>query len=334
MPKPESKVSILVPFYQVERYIERCARSVLEQSYQDIEYIFINDGSSDNSLSCLQKILDDFPQRINQVRIISNTTNKGLAYCRNLGIQECTGSFVFWVDADDWITPSAIQQLIDLQTKTDADIVNGRVVAVGEEESHEIPFSSHSSRMDTLTGILDFSIKPMVWGRLIRTSLYRDHSIQCIEGIDYKEDFQVVPRLFYYAGTVADLDAVIYYYNIANPLSYISMAHSDIRVKLKKDAQDLASIKLIQAFFRERDQRLYKINEKGVVYYLRETIRGTTRTGDRALFLKSLKELKECDKETVLQHASALYRFSRISPSLCWWIKRIRSYFLDPEYRH
>ncbi len=99
------KVSIMVPFYQVERYIERCARSILHQSYHNIEYIFIDDCSTDSSMSCLRKTLDEFPERAGQVRIISNLSNRGLAYCRNLGIQECTGSFVLWVDADDWITP-------------------------------------------------------------------------------------------------------------------------------------------------------------------------------------------------------------------------------------
>ncbi len=188
--------------------------------------------------------------------------------------------------------------------------------------------------METLTGILDLSIKTMVWGRLIRTSLYRDHSIRCIEGIDYREDFQVVPKLFYYARTVADLDAVIYYYNIVNPLSYISMAHNDIQVIIKKDLQDLASSKLIREFFRERDPQLYKINEKGVVYFLREIIRVTTRAGDRRLFMKSMKELKECDREEVLRQAAVLYRFSLVSPSLCWIIKRIRSFVLEPEYHH
>ena len=329
----EPRISILIPFYQVEHYIERCARSVLEQTYQNIEFVFLNDCSSDNSLSCLMQTIDKYPGRNGQVRIISNIRNMGLAYNRNCCIEQCTGDFVFWVDADDYVSTDAIQKLVEMQRKTGADIVTGRAVSVSPEGMQEIPFSSHSSKEETLTGLLDFSIKTMVWGRLIRTSLYRDHSIQCIEGVNFREDFQVLPRLFYYADTVADLEDVIYYYEQGNVLSYNALAKNYIQVKLKKDLQDLESTRLIRGFFKEKEPKYNQLNEEHVVYYLREILRDTTRSGDKALFLKTIHELKQCDNNVAQKYASSLLRFARISPRLCWIIKRVRFFLLEPQSR-
>lgn len=329
----EPLISILIPFFQVEHYIERCAQSVLEQTYQSIEFIFLDDCSSDNSLSCLMQTLDKYPERSGQVRVISNARNMGIAYTRNRCIEQCTGAFVFWVDADDYVSTDAIQKLVEMQRKTGADIVTGRAVSICQESLQEIPFSSHSSKQETLTGLLDFSIKTMLWGRLIRTALYRDHSIQCIEGVNYREDFQVLPRLFYYADTVTDLEDVIYYYEQGNVLSYNSQAKNNIQVKLKKDLQDLESTRLIRDFFKEKEPKYNQLNEEHVVYYLREILRDTTRSGDKALFLKTVNELKRCDKSIVTKYAASLLHFAQVSPYLCWIIKRVRFFLLEPKAR-
>lgn len=325
------KISILIPFYQVEQFIERCAQSVLEQSYQNIEYIFLNDCSTDNSLSCLTQAIDKYPNRSSQVRIISNANNMGIAHTRNLCIELCTGDFVFWIDADDYITSDSIQKLVELQLKTGADIVTGRAVSVGPDGTQEVKLSSHSSKQETLTGLLDFSIKTMVWGRLIRTSLYRDHSIQCIEGVNFREDFQVMPRLFFYANIVADLDDTIYFYEQGNTFSYNSLAKNHIQIKLKKDLQDLESTRLIRDFFKEKEPKYNQLNEEHIVYYLREILRDTTRSGNKNLFLKTVQELLACDRMITKKYAASLLFFAQISPRLCWMIKRARFFLLEPK---
>ena len=87
------KISILVPFYQAEPFIERCARCVLEQDYADIEYLFIDDASTDGGRTALERIIEEYPQHKDSVRIIRNERNLGLASCRNLAFQACTGIF-------------------------------------------------------------------------------------------------------------------------------------------------------------------------------------------------------------------------------------------------
>ena len=320
------RVCIIVPFYQDEPYMERCVRSVMEQTYPDIDYLFIDDCSTDRSLSILEQTLEEYPQRRDAIRILHNERNLGLASCRNLAIDECRDEFLFWVDADDWVSPDAVQQLVGLQETTNADIVSGRVMNVDADGMNE-KIISGSSRLETLDGIMDQisdSIAHVVWGRLIRTALYRDHGIRCLDGVNYWEDFQVLPKLLWYASSVANLDAVVYYYNRINPHSYMRFAISDMHRKMEKDKQRLESTKSIQSFFRKMDSQFDIVNERVVVFFLREVIRDALMLGDRTSFLKAMLELKDCEKDIAGEFAPRLYSWAHLSPSVCWILKRIR----------
>ena len=85
--KQEIKVTVAVPIYGVEKYIERCAVSLFEQTYSNIEYIFVNDCTCDNSMGILKSILDKYPERKKQVKIIVHEQNKGLGAARNTAIK-------------------------------------------------------------------------------------------------------------------------------------------------------------------------------------------------------------------------------------------------------
>ena len=96
-------VSILVPVYKVEDYIERCARSLFEQTYSNLEFIFVDDCSPDDSVEILGRIMDDYPARKEAVRIIRHNHNRGSAASRNTALDNGSGEFVFAVDSDDWL---------------------------------------------------------------------------------------------------------------------------------------------------------------------------------------------------------------------------------------
>ena len=326
-------VSILIPFYQAETYLERCARSVLEQTYPDIEYLFIDDACTDGSVSLLERTLEDYPHRKEQVRILRNERNLGLARCRNLAVQECTGSFLFWVDADDWISPAdAIRQLADKQRQTGADIVSASAVRVHQDRQEDFPISSHASQKDTLLGFLDHTVAWAIWGRLIRVSLYRDQGIGCLEGIDYNEDFQVAPRLFYFADTVSEADTAVYHYFEGDPLSYTERSRIDPRIRLKRWQQNLASTRFLREFFRDKLPEADPINEKHIVHYLVLIIHESTRVGDKPAFLEAMEQLKRCDKDIAPAIAKSLWTFARLAPSLCWYLKRLCCRLSDPQF--
>ena len=101
------KVSIIIPVYNVAPYIERCARSLFEQTLDDIEYIFVDDCTPDLSVDIIKRTLDRYPNRKEQVRIIKQQENKGCPAARNLAVQLANGEFIFHVDADDYIEPDS-----------------------------------------------------------------------------------------------------------------------------------------------------------------------------------------------------------------------------------
>ena len=104
-----SKISILVPIYGVEHYIERCARSLFEQTYPDIEYVFVDDCSSDQSIAVLEKVMEDYPLRKPHVKIIHHERNKGLSAARNTALEASAGDYVMHVDSDDYIEKTLIK---------------------------------------------------------------------------------------------------------------------------------------------------------------------------------------------------------------------------------
>lgn len=102
------KVSIIIPIYKVEKFIEECTSSLFSQTYENIEFIFVNDCTPDNSIEILQETINNYPKRQNQVTIISQNRNQGLAASRNKALDVFTGDFVAFVDSDDYLTDKNI----------------------------------------------------------------------------------------------------------------------------------------------------------------------------------------------------------------------------------
>ena len=117
------KLSVIVPVYRVEKYIERCARSLFAQSLDDIEFLFVDDCTPDKSVEILLRVLDEFPERRKQVKIHRMEKNSGQALVRRWGMQHATGEFVIHCDSDDWVKPDAYRIMYDMAVKDRADIV-------------------------------------------------------------------------------------------------------------------------------------------------------------------------------------------------------------------
>lgn len=97
------KVSVIIPLYKAEDYIERCAISLFEQTLDDIEYVFVDDCTSDNSISVLYDVARRYPQRHSQMRVLTHEINKGVAHARITGIRNATGDYIIHCDSDDWV---------------------------------------------------------------------------------------------------------------------------------------------------------------------------------------------------------------------------------------
>lgn len=212
-------VSVCVPIYNVEQYIGKCVESLMQQTYHNIEFIFVNDCTPDNSMEVLQEVLDHYPQRMNQVTIINFPQNKGVLFSRNHAIKVASGDYIFYVDSDDWIEKNAIEVLIAKQQESNADLVFGNYMV--HLPNGEIKVAKHNifSNNNPLEYILKNIHNYHLWGNLILKDLYTNNIIQCKLGNNVGEDLQVFPQLCYYAGHSVSLDQPIYHYNKCNALS-------------------------------------------------------------------------------------------------------------------
>lgn len=117
------KVSVIIPVYGVEKYIERCARSLFEQTLDDIEYIFVDDCSPDKSIEILNKVIADYPQKTPNIKIIQHKKNEGLPIARQSGWKVATGEYIANCDSDDWVDSALYEMMYKTAVDKTADIV-------------------------------------------------------------------------------------------------------------------------------------------------------------------------------------------------------------------
>ena len=106
-------VSVIVPIYGVEPYIEKCARSLFEQSLENMEFIFVNDCTPDKSVEILRQVIEDYPRRYLQIQIIEHEENRGLAMARNSGLLIAKGEYIIHCDSDDWVELDMYEEMYE-----------------------------------------------------------------------------------------------------------------------------------------------------------------------------------------------------------------------------
>ena len=206
------KVSVIITIYNRERYIEDCSRSLFEQTLDNIEYIFVDDASTDQSLIILRTLLEDYPSRQSVTKIISLEKNSGRAVARQTGIDNITGEYVIHVDSDDWVDLDMLERLYLKAKETNADIV-GCNVTHEYRKYHSIFRQSYSDDMDeNVRRLLNGKIFPSLCTSLTRTSLIKDHQIVFPQGLDTGEDLLFNLQLYLYANSVVGIDNPSYHY--------------------------------------------------------------------------------------------------------------------------
>lgn len=203
------KVSVIVPIYNVEKYIERCLRSLFEQTLDDIEYIFVNDCTPDNSMIILEKVLEEYPHRIKQVKIINHEQNQGQAGARTSGMKAMTGEYMIHCDPDDWVELDMYEIMYNKAIEHNNDIVCCNWVIEKNRDSIKQKIYYGATPQDSLKRCL---YNPSLCNKLIKTELIKNNNIYPYEGINCGEDLNVVIRSLYYAKTLKILDIYPYHY--------------------------------------------------------------------------------------------------------------------------
>lgn len=205
------KVSLIIPVYNVEGYLEKALSSVERQTMENIEVIIVNDGSTDGSC----KIIDKFCER-NRNFVVINQENKGLSAARNVGLNASEGKYIAFMDSDDYIEPNFIECLYSAAVKNDADIVCCNFNYYFPEKNVKIymPLTSIPGTFSNTKAlkklILDFGVHYFAWNKLCKRSLFFEHNIRFYDM--YFEDIATSPRLFYHADKIVLLGKALYNY--------------------------------------------------------------------------------------------------------------------------
>ena len=230
------KVSVVIPVYKVEAFIERCVASLFEQTLRDVEYIFVDDASPDGSMQILHNTLKRYSYRKPNVKIISHEDNKGLPAARNTGLSIAQGEYIFHCDSDDYVEPTMLEELYNAAKKNDADIVWCDWFLTYAENERYMKQSSFDTPLDALKAMLSGGMKYNVWNKLVRRSLYVDNNISFPAGYGMGEDMTMM-MLFARAQKVAYIPRAFYHYVKLNTGAF-SQTYSDRHlVELKHNIQ-------------------------------------------------------------------------------------------------
>lgn len=207
-------VSIIVPIYNVEKYIEKCTVSLFEQNFDNIEYIFVNDATPDKSVDVLKVIIERYPQRKEHVKIIEHRENQGSGAARKTGVENARGNYIIYIDADDWCELDMISGLYETAMKDNADMVmcDNFINYLDNESYHAINYIKGSEFVSILRGELSGAC----WNKLVRKSLYIDNSVLPSEHLSMAEDIHLMIRLAFFAKTFSYVNKAYVHYRKDN----------------------------------------------------------------------------------------------------------------------
>lgn len=210
------KITIIIPIYKAEKFIERCVKSLLNQDFESIEYIFINDATPDDSFKILKKLVDQC-NRKGDIKLLENEYNLGVAKTRKKGMLEASGEYVIQIDADDWIEPNMISALYNKAKQDNADIavcdyyisfITGKETYRKEEYKPNIDFN--------IKNIMLGKVHPAFWNTLIKRNLYVRKNIFPEGKINMGEDYEMMLKLFLSTEKVTYIPKALLHYTQYN----------------------------------------------------------------------------------------------------------------------
>lgn len=211
MEREEYKVSVIIPIYNVRNYISRCVDSLMKQTLDSVEYIFVNDATTDDSIDILNNVLQHYLHKKEDIRIIYHENNKGLPAARNTGLSVARGEYIFHCDSDDFVEADMLENMYNTAQETDADIVWSDWFLSFESKERYMQQPCYKTVEDTLKGLLSGSMKYNVWNKFVKRGLYQDNNIGFPSGHGMGEDMTMI-RLFACAKNVAYIPKAYYHY--------------------------------------------------------------------------------------------------------------------------
>lgn len=254
------KVSVIVPIYGVEKYIERCARSLFEQTLDDMEYIFVDDCSPDKSVEILNCVKAEYAERLGNVKIIRHAENRGLAQARQSGIKIATGEYVAHCDSDDWVDLDLYERAYEKAQKDDLDVV----VCNGKNTDGTRDKIIKSERHKSVSKCINAMMHRRMWwslcNKLIRRDIYNHDIIKPQDNMG--EDMCLTLQLMTYCKSIGFVASNYYYYQ--NPISIMR----NISVGRQKESynQICRNISRVKSLYSQRG--LFEKYRRGLNYLM------------------------------------------------------------------
>ena len=191
----------------------------MSQTLADVEFIFVNDSTPDDSMEILQSVLDNYPERKSDVMILTHTENRGLPSARNTGLAHANGKYIFHCDSDDYVESSMLEEMSAFAEDNNVDIVwTDWYLSMAHSERYMSMPDFHSPE-EAIKAMLSGGMKYNVWNKLVRRSLYVNNSILFPSGYGMGEDLTMI-KLFAFAEKVAHLPKAYYHYNKTNSSAF------------------------------------------------------------------------------------------------------------------
>lgn len=216
-------LSIIVPCYNCQEYITNTLNSVLEQICDDFELIFLNDGSTDNSLQVARELLQHSTLNYK----IYTHENQGVSKTRNIGIKNATGRYIYFLDADDIVNADLVAKT-RLASFQNPDMILFRYEKQGEISKLNSPKTSLSN-LSTISAFCRGEINVHMCSFIVKKEVIESNHIYFTEGISYGEDHEFILKLMYHSQTIKVLDEVLfnYIYRLTSAVNTFSLARID-----------------------------------------------------------------------------------------------------------
>lgn len=209
------KVTIITPVYNAEKTISVALNAVLGQNYENIQFVIVNDCSTDGSLQVVNDILDK-AKRHWEVVIVAHDENKGVAEARNTGLNAANGEYIYFVDADDYIEPTTIATLVNIAITQNVDIVGCDWYLAFEKTKRRMFQPEINNPFDAISSMLNGGMRWNLWLYLVKRTLYYKNEVRFIPGRNMGEDLLVMMKLFVNAESTAHVPIALYHYGQMN----------------------------------------------------------------------------------------------------------------------
>ena len=214
-------VSVIIPVYNVEPYILKCARSLFTQTLDDVEFIFVNDCTKDKSIEVIETILNEFPYRRSRVKIINHDVNRGLPAARFTGVLHATGDYIIHSDSDDWMESTLLEKMYSAAVNNNADVVycDFNFIKKTGIKRYFAPQATVDKK-ETINNWVNTKWT-VIWNILAKRSIYVENEVKFPIGVRYCEDFYVGIQLLCYSTKIVHVAEALHNYNMLNQSSIL-----------------------------------------------------------------------------------------------------------------